>query len=256
MNSSQDEIEPKPILVACLGSSTTASKGTFKWIEELKRRPQNKRFHFVNLGVGGDLAYSVLQRLPSVVEINPDIVLILIGGNDVLSAVFKNLKKFFTGWKSMPGEVTSQSFHESLEAIVNRLKKETSAKIAFISLAQIGEEPDSTDPIQNELNTRIEEYNKIIKEVAEIHNCDYIPFYEELKEQIRAFPGKAFTRFSILSFYRDYLLREFLLGWSFDKIAAKNGYNFHIDGVHLNTRGGMILTNLVQKFLDIQQGMD
>lgn len=242
----------KPIVIACLGSSTTASKGTFKWIEELKRRPQNKQFHFVNLGVGGDLAYNVLQRLPSVVEINPDIILILIGGNDVLSIVFKNLKKFFAGWKSMPGEVTPQSFRENLEAIVNRLKKETLAKIALISLFQIGEEPDSTNPIQNELNNRIEEYTKIIKEIAEIHGCGYIPFYEELKEQIMAFPGKAFTRFSILAFYRDYLFREFLLGWSFDKIAVKNGYRFHIDGIHLNTRGGMILTNLVQKFLDVQ----
>jgi hypothetical protein len=38
--------------VVCVGSSTTASRGTYKWIDELEKRPHNKRFRFVNLGVG------------------------------------------------------------------------------------------------------------------------------------------------------------------------------------------------------------
>ncbi len=46
--------------VVCLGSSTTASKGTYKWIDELEKRPQNKRFRFVNLGVGGDLSFNTV----------------------------------------------------------------------------------------------------------------------------------------------------------------------------------------------------
>jgi hypothetical protein len=41
--------------VTCVGSSTTASKGTYRWIAELESRPQNSRFRFVNLGVGSDL---------------------------------------------------------------------------------------------------------------------------------------------------------------------------------------------------------
>lgn len=46
---------PRSETVACLGSSTTASRGTYKWIDELEKRPRNSRFRFVNLGVGGDL---------------------------------------------------------------------------------------------------------------------------------------------------------------------------------------------------------
>jgi hypothetical protein len=41
-----------------------------------------------------------------------------------------------------------------------------------------------------------------------------------------------------------------ILGHSFDEIALMNGYQFHIDGVHLNTRGGEVLADLVQEFLD------
>ena len=35
-----------------------------------------------------------------------------------------------------------------------------------------------------------------------------------------------------------------------DDIARTNGWVFHIDGIHLNTKGGRILTEVVQLFLD------
>lgn len=235
--------------IAFLGSSTVASKGTFKWIDELARRKQNKGLRFVNLGVGGDLAYNALQRLPDVVACKPDKVVIIIGSNDVLALVFKNLRRFFSVWKRMPNEVSPGNFRENLEAIVNSIKGATSARIGLTSLAQIGEDPNPTNPIQKELNIRIEQFNKIIKEVADARGGGYIPFYERLHEQIIISPGRAFTGFHIFSFYRDYLFREFILGRSFDEIAKKNGYKFHIDGIHLNTRGGMILANVVQEFL-------
>ena len=74
--------------MACLGSSTTASRGTYKWIDELDRRPQNSRFRFVNLGVGGDLSFNTVRLLDRVVTIRPDRVIVLVGMNDILASVF------------------------------------------------------------------------------------------------------------------------------------------------------------------------
>lgn len=38
----------------CLGSSTTASRGTYKWINELVKRRQNGRFRFeIRIRAGG-----------------------------------------------------------------------------------------------------------------------------------------------------------------------------------------------------------
>src|SRR5271170_2736908 len=71
--------------VVCLGSSTTASRGTYKWIDELKKRPQNKRFRFVNLGVGGDLSFNTVGLLDRVVALQPDRVIVLIGTNDIMA---------------------------------------------------------------------------------------------------------------------------------------------------------------------------
>jgi hypothetical protein len=58
--------------VACLGSSSTAGKGqAFDWIAELRARPRNAQVEFKNFGVGGDLAYNALKRLPAVLACRP-----------------------------------------------------------------------------------------------------------------------------------------------------------------------------------------
>ena len=61
-----------PETVACLGSSTTAAKGTYKWIDELAKRPRNNRFRFVNFGVGGDQSFDLAGRLGPVLRTAPD----------------------------------------------------------------------------------------------------------------------------------------------------------------------------------------
>jgi hypothetical protein len=91
----------------------------------------------------------------------------------------------------------------------------------------------------------------VIRDVASREGTDYIPCYESFQDQlVRSRAAKPFTRFSFPSFYRDYLFREMILRRSFDEISGINGWQFHIDGIHLNTKGGRILTEVVQQFLD------
>jgi len=67
--------------------------------------------------------------------------------------------------------------------------------------------------------------------------------------QIRASPGRAFTSFRFLPFYRD-AFRVVVLGKTPDEVAQLNGWRFHSDGVHLNSRGGIIAADLIQQFID------
>ncbi|HEY3897111.1 MAG TPA: GDSL-type esterase/lipase family protein [Chthoniobacter sp.] len=237
--------------VACLGSSTTASKGTFNWIEELGKRPQNRRFRFVNHGVGGDLIYNALQRLPEVVADRPDAVVVLIGANDILAQVFPRLHRLYRRWKHLSENPSPAWSRQLLQSIVRRLKEQTSGRIALASLAEVGEAPASTHPVQAELNRLFAEYREMIETIAHEESVAYLPFYERMHEQILASPGRAFTRFRFASFYRDYIFREFILGMGVDQIARLNGWRFHIDGVHLNSSGGLILAGVVQEFLDL-----
>ncbi|WP_374025586.1 SGNH/GDSL hydrolase family protein [Mycobacterium sp. HNNTM2301] len=242
---------PPSETVACLGSSTTASRGTYKWIDELEKRPRNNRFRFVNLGVGGDLSVNAVRRLDRLIARRPDRVIVLIGSNDIMASVFPNFRRFVRTFKGLREEPTPARFDENLAVIVRRLQRETGARIALSSLAPVGEAPGSGHPVQARLNDLFGTYNGIIREAAVRESTDYIPFYEAFQERLtRAAATKPFTRFSFASLYRDYLWREMVLRQSFDEIARRNGWRFHIDGIHLNTDGGSILTEAVQQFLD------
>ena len=237
--------------VVCLGSSTTASRGTYKWIDELEKRPENKRFRFVNLGVGGDLSVNTIGLLDRVISSQPDRVIILIGTNDILASVFPNFRRFVRVWKRLSEEPSPAKFEENLYFIVRKLQRAANPRIGLSSLAPLGEDPDSGDPVQARLNDLITTYNDIIANIASNERTDYIPFNESFQGQLaRVRTPKAFTYFAIGSFYRDYVFREMILRQSFDEISRINGWEFHIDGIHLNSKGGRILVEAVQQFLD------
>jgi lysophospholipase L1-like esterase len=237
--------------IACLGSSTTASRGTYKWIDELKKRPQNSRFRFANFGVGGDLSFSTVGVLDRVITVRPQRVIILIGTNDIMASVFPNFRRFVRVFKRLAEEPSPARFEDNLNFIVHKLQRSANPRIGLSSLAPLGEDPNSGHPVQARLNELIATYNGIIRKVASTRRTDYIPFGESFEDQlVRARTAKPFTHFSFASFYRDYLFREMILRQSFDRISRVNGWQFHIDGIHLNTKGGRILTQAVQQFLD------
>jgi lysophospholipase L1-like esterase len=174
------------MVVACLGASHTEAKanGSYNWIGDLQSRPQNVSIRFVNLGVGGDLAYSALKRLPQVIQCRPNKVVVLIGTNDVVTTIFQNARRFLGTWKRLPQEPSPKWYEENLRQIVRRLNNETTAHVALCSLAVIGEDPESMDTPQREVNKRIEEYSAIVKRIAHEESASYIPFYERMHEQI------------------------------------------------------------------------
>jgi len=237
-------------IVACLGSSSTAGKGqAFNWIGALERRPGNENISFRNFGVGGDLAYNALERLPAVLACHPGRVVVQIGSNDVLALVSRKVRRFYKITKHLPDEPSPEWFRENLRSIARRLKAETTASVAFCSLSPLGEYPGSSDPFQCELNRRTQEYSAIIKETAREENAGYIPVHETMLAQMPVSRGRAFTSFRFLPFYRD-AFRVLVLRKSPDEVARLNGWLFHTDGVHLNSRGGLIVAGLVQEFID------
>jgi lysophospholipase L1-like esterase len=236
-------------IVACLGSSSTAGKGqAFDLIGELRRRPANSRFDLRNFGVGGDLAYNALQRVPHVVACRPDKVVVWVGANDVLAKLSPKVRRFFHISKHLPAEPSLAWFRANIRAIALRLKEETAARIALCSLPPIGEDPSSEMDFQAALNREIKEYSQTIRETAQEEGVEYIPLYEAIYAQILTSPGRAFTSFRFLQFYRD-AIRVLISRKTPDDVARLNGWRFHSDGVHLNSRGGMIAADLIQQFL-------
>jgi len=236
--------------VAFIGSSTVAGKGqAFDWVGQLEKRPENKEFRFHNFGRGGDLSYLALKRLPKVIKTKPDKTVIMIGGNDVLATVFKSADRLLVRARRLPGKPSAGWFAENLQCIVDDLKSKTNTQIALVSLPPFGEAPGSNAPEQMMLNRLVVQYNIIIRNTAEKDSLAYIPFYEEMDSLLVASPGKELSIASPLLICRD-AIRYFVLRQSEDKIGKKNGWAYHVDGIHLNSIGGNILANLVQEFID------
>ena len=241
---------PTARIVACLGSSSTAGKGqAFNWIHDLEQRLVPAGFVFRNFGVGGDLAYNALQRLSEVIACRPSKVVILIGGNDVLALVSAKVRNFFRHSKRLPRDPSPEWFTENLRAIVRRLHTATTAAVALCSLPPMGEDPTAAIPFQAELNRRFEQFSVLIHETAHQEGTAYVPVYEAIASEIRKSPGRAFADFQFLPFYRD-AFRTLVLRKSVDDVARLNGWKFHTDGVHLNSRSGLIVAELVRQFVE------
>jgi len=238
----------RPALVACLGASATASIGSYDWIKDLEQRPETSAMRFVRFAEGGDLAYNGLARLPAIIESRPDDVIVLLGENDAMALVSKTFYRFARLTKRLPQKPSPAWFGETMKTIVRRLKRDTSARIALCSLIPVGEAPTSTDSMQAGLNRQIETYSLMIKEIAAAEGVSYLPLYERLQALILASPGRAFTSFNFLPFYRD-VFRQFVLHQDHDEIGRRNGWKFHRDGIHLNSASGKIMADLVEEFI-------
>jgi lysophospholipase L1-like esterase len=193
--------------------------------------------------------------VPAIINRHPDYVIILLGENDVLAFISGKVAQFDRLTKHLPSKPSPEWYRENMQAIVRRLKSDTSARIALCSLIPIGEDPSSTNPFQAEANRRIEEYSAILKDIAREEKVSYLPLYERMHALILASPGRAFTSFDFLPFYRD-VFRQFVLHKSHDEIGQLNGWRFHRDGIHLNSRSGKLLADLGQEFLSTGTGVD
>jgi lysophospholipase L1-like esterase len=237
------------MIVACLGSSTTAGKGqAYDWIGALARDMADKHIQFRNFGVGGDLAYNALQRVSEVASSRPDKVIVLVGGNDVLARVSTKARCSYRFFKGAPAEPTEEVYRENMALLTQRLKMSTAAQIALCSLTPIGENLHPAEPFQQDLNRYLAEYSAIVRDIALQEGFAYLPVFERLCDEIAVSPGRALDSLQFLPMYRD-AFRVLILRKSPDEIAAMNGWHLHTDGVHLNSVGGAIVAKLVQEFV-------
>jgi lysophospholipase L1-like esterase len=162
--------------------------------------------------------------------------------------VSAKVRRFFRLTKKLPQDPSPEWFRVNLQAIAQGLRKATAADLALCSLAPIGEDLDSVNPFQREINLQILRFSTLIQELAAEESIGYIGVYEAFVVQMRDSPRRTFSEFRFLPFYRD-AFRTLVLRKSADEISRMNGWEFHTDEVHLNSRGGMIIADFVQKFI-------
>lgn len=210
------------------------------WTTELQARLPHDRV--VNAGVGGDLARNLLARLDEVVACDPDVVIVLIGTNDVVAGMDQTWLADLRRGRSIPVEPHLDGYRTCLTEIVHRLHTETRAHVALVELPMLGEHLGSA------ANLRVGEHNAVIHRVAAATGTPVLPLHERLVAALpaghRPAPFDGSRRTAVRATVARRLLRR-----SWDGVARINGLLMLTDHVHLSDRAGHILAGLVADFV-------
>lgn len=129
-------------------------------------------FDFYNFGISGNRTCQVFDRLyKDCIEFQPDIFSILIGINDV--------------WHRYGGEriaTTDAQIETNYRAILERVRKETNAKILMLSPYLL--DCDDKDAMREDLKTVLPIVRKLAEEFADV----YVPLDEKFEEALKTQP--------------------------------------------------------------------
>ena len=232
----------------CFGASLTAGRVSFDYLELLRAKPALADYRFVNHGVDGDLAWNGLQRLDKVIADRPDTVSILIGTNDINATMSERNLFRYREFNKIPTDPTPEWYEENLRAIVTRLKAETDARIALLSVAIIGED------LEHEANRKVELYNEIVRRVASEEKTAYLPLHEQMVAYLRDHEADRADLPPMLA-YRDGLTNVgnavalHANGMSWDDVSRRNGLLLTTDCLHLNSISGGMIADLIEGWL-------
>lgn len=214
------------------------------FVEILRERLGGEGFHFFNAGVNGDLAYNVLARLDTVIALQPDFVIVLVGTNDVNATLTPRMERGYRIWKRLPQVPQPEWYQANMRQIVRLLKENTSARIAVTSPPVLGEDLASL------ANDRIRMYSALLMTLAMQEDVTYLPVHERHEEYLHTvgqIAGRPHNADSLLMWTS--LFRHYVFGRDFESIAAENGFVLTTEGLHLSKPGAAIVADVVEAFL-------
>jgi lysophospholipase L1-like esterase len=165
-----------PIVYVALGDSTGAGVGArngggyvarlFKRLEE--RRPDSK---LSNLCVSGATTADLVRgQLARGVALNPDLVTIGIGINDIGHGL------------------TLDEFSKNFDEILSTLKDKTHATIVVTNLPDISSAPRIPNSMRSQYQKQIDEFCERLVEIANKHEVTIFDIYSITKEELPSHP--------------------------------------------------------------------
>ena len=132
-------------------------------------------FEFVNLGISGNRTEHLVERMEAdFIEIQPDIVSILIGVNDVWHHyAFEYV------------ETTDEQFESNYRTLLDAIKSRTNARILMIQPFLL----ETVDPAKQELCEELARKQAIVKKLADEYADAYLPLDEVLHSMTEEEPA-------------------------------------------------------------------
>ena len=243
----QKKAPPDTRTVALLGDSLTHGTVSENYVDLLERRFRGRPYRFINAGVNSHLAYNLHERVDGIIACRPDVVVVLIGTNDVNALVSEEKLKSYMREQKLPQRPDAAFFRRHLSAVVTRLGAETKARIGVMSLPPIGED------LTSEANRRIIAYSEIVADVVKKNGATYLPLREAFWKTLETKPaGTRKPRDCAAGNYpiTAAVVRRYLLGRSWDSISENNGFQVLTDCLHLNSRGAALVADMAAGFIN------
>ena len=231
-------------VIACIGDSLTHGNIGDCWVETLRNEfPEDI---FLNEGINGDVVWQVQQRLEPILACKPDIVILMIGSNDVMASFNKKSGESYRRNNKLPEVPTFESYQKLLPKLIDSLS--ASSKIAICTLPPIGENKDSI------VNNHVNKFNKFIELTAKNKNITLLPVSKLLREDlsIRTYPSRSDYDPSTLPIIKRIYggaVQHYIFKKSWDEVAKSKGQWILFDQVHLGERGAKIVFNIVKKYI-------
>ncbi|WP_146036889.1 SGNH/GDSL hydrolase family protein [Leptospira inadai] len=236
--------DPRKRIVVCMGDSITHGRVSYDYVNGLASDFDLEKFSFVNAGINSRLAYNLLQKVDDIIALEPDFITILIGTNDVKASLSaEESERYIKLWR-LSEPPSKELFVSSLHNLIMKLRSETNAKIALISLPPLGE------VLQSEPYLRSSEFSGEIRKIAEAERVSYLPLHEELDAILRSKAQNNIPeyRMDLPAMYIAIFL-HYAMFQDWNSISDMRDLRFLTDNIHLNQRGADVVQKLIKKFL-------
>ena len=229
--------------IMCVGDSNTRGQYAVSYVQMLADRLKGHGITVTGAGVNGDCSYNLLQRLDQIIAQRPDAVTVLVGSNDAWSTLTDANARRIMKRKNLPVAPTLSVYRANLTEIVDRLRAETDAQIALMSLPVLGQDVASPS-VQASA-----EFSEVAKTTATEQGVAYLPLHERQCEYLDSSGAIALSFPDGMAERYTSVLQHILLRRSYDRIAQRRGLSLTTDFIHQNSRGATIIAELIEEFV-------
>jgi lysophospholipase L1-like esterase len=232
----------KRVLV-CIGDSITRGEVSYNYVDLLEAR-LGERYEVINAGINSEVSYEVLQRLDQVTACAPALVTVLVGTNDANASIADEGALWTMQHRKLPFKPSIGWYEENLEAIVERLQRETRAHIALLSLPPIGEE------LGNQVMRTTRWFSEVVRRVARRYEVAYLPVFEQMTDYLTEHPPAENLEHESWQWHSvKAIFERKVLGVELDEIGQQRGLVLHSDILHLNSRGAHMIADLIENWV-------
>jgi len=223
------------IRIVFFGDSLTHGAASDNFIKRIRDEFNQPHMTMVNAGINGDLAFNLVQRLPSIVELEPDFVFILVGTNDVRGSEDPRAGREYVRTKKLPCAPSFESFSKHYIALIEQLMEQTGARIIMSTLPPMSEH--RKDPI----HAFMAPFNEVITKLATSKKLPLVDLYSELLDASKNIYLENPPRYSAnhcLWLILKTAFKHHALKLGTDTISDQHGMYMLTDFLHLNERAG------------------